>query len=106
MNGSPAAGSGSRGSPPAGVFVRFRAFGISGNLYRLRRAKGKARGGAGGLSTHGFCDIRAPREPTSGGYRMTSLIIEKDRVMDILRRTGAYREGHFEYPSGYHTPYY
>jgi orotate phosphoribosyltransferase len=37
---------------------------------------------------------------------MTSLIIEKDRVMDILRRTGAYREGHFEYPSGYHTPYY
>lgn len=37
---------------------------------------------------------------------MSSLIIEKDRVMDILRRTGAFREGHFEHPAGYHTPTY
>jgi len=26
--------------------------------------------------------------------------------MNILRRTGAYREGHFVYPSGQHTPHY
>jgi orotate phosphoribosyltransferase len=26
--------------------------------------------------------------------------------MQILRRTGAYREGHFIYPSGKHTPHY
>lgn len=37
---------------------------------------------------------------------MSSLIMEKDRVMEILERTGAYREGHFEHPAGYHTPYY
>lgn len=35
-----------------------------------------------------------------------SLIIEKARAMEILERTGAYREGHFEYPSGFHTPHY
>lgn len=35
-----------------------------------------------------------------------SLIIEKSRAMEILERTGAYREGHFEYPSGFHTPHY
>jgi orotate phosphoribosyltransferase len=35
-----------------------------------------------------------------------SLIIEKSRVMEILERTGAYREGHFEYPAGFHTPHY
>ena len=37
---------------------------------------------------------------------MTSLIMSKDRVMDVLRRTGAYREGHFEHPKGFHTPQY
>jgi orotate phosphoribosyltransferase len=26
--------------------------------------------------------------------------------MEILKRTGAYREGHFVYPSGKHTPHY
>ncbi len=26
--------------------------------------------------------------------------------MEILKRTGAYREGHFVYPSGSHTPHY
>ena len=37
---------------------------------------------------------------------MSSLIMEKDRVMELLKRTGAYREGHFEHPAGYHTPHY
>lgn len=35
-----------------------------------------------------------------------SLIIEPSRALEILARTGAYREGHFEYPSGFHTPHY
>jgi orotate phosphoribosyltransferase len=35
-----------------------------------------------------------------------SLIIEKSTAMGILERTGAYREGHFEYPAGFHTPHY
>jgi orotate phosphoribosyltransferase len=35
-----------------------------------------------------------------------SLIIEPSRALEILSRTGAYREGHFEYPSGFHTPHY
>ena len=34
------------------------------------------------------------------------LIPEPDDVMQILKRTGAYREGHFVYPSGKHTPHY
>src|ERR1043166_7248236 len=34
------------------------------------------------------------------------LIPEQDEVMAILKRTGAYREGHFVYPSGQHTPHY
>jgi orotate phosphoribosyltransferase len=37
---------------------------------------------------------------------MSSLIMEKDRVMELLKKTGAYREGHFEHPAGYHTPTY
>jgi orotate phosphoribosyltransferase len=37
---------------------------------------------------------------------MPRLIPEQDEVMNILRRTGAYREGHFVYPSGQHTPHY
>ena len=37
---------------------------------------------------------------------MVSLIPSPDAVMQILKRTGAYREGHFVYPSGKHTPYY
>ena len=37
---------------------------------------------------------------------MSSLIMSKDRVMDLLRRSGAYREGHFEHPAGHHTPTY
>ena len=35
-----------------------------------------------------------------------SLIIDKSRAMEILARTGAYREGCFEYPSCFLTPHY
>ncbi len=37
---------------------------------------------------------------------MPKLIPSQEEVMDILRRTGAYREGHFVYPTGRHTPHY
>jgi orotate phosphoribosyltransferase len=37
---------------------------------------------------------------------MVNLIPSADIVMQILKRTGAYREGHFVYPSGKHTPHY
>lgn len=37
---------------------------------------------------------------------MPRLIPDQSEVMEILRRTGAFREGHFVYPSGQHTPHY
>lgn len=37
---------------------------------------------------------------------MVNLIPSPEIVMQILKRTGAYREGHFVYPSGKHTPHY
>jgi orotate phosphoribosyltransferase len=37
---------------------------------------------------------------------MVNLIPSSAAVMQILTRTGAYREGHFVYPSGKHTPHY
>ena len=37
---------------------------------------------------------------------MVNLIPSPHEVMQILKRTGAYREGHFVYPSGKHTPHY
>ncbi len=37
---------------------------------------------------------------------MVQLIPSSDAVMQMLKRTGAYREGHFVYPSGQHTPHY
>lgn len=37
---------------------------------------------------------------------MVELVPTQDQVMGILRRTGAFREGHFVYPSGKHTPHY
>src|SRR5215207_2046633 len=37
---------------------------------------------------------------------MVQLVPTQDAVMGILRRTGAFREGHFVYPSGKHTPHY
>src|SRR5215207_3380813 len=37
---------------------------------------------------------------------MPQLIPPQEEVMEILRKTGAYREGHFVYPNGQHTPHY
>src|SRR5918998_1022726 len=37
---------------------------------------------------------------------MVQLVPSQDDVMAILKRTGAFREGHFVYPSGRHTPHY
>jgi len=37
---------------------------------------------------------------------MPQLIPEPDQVLEMLKKTGAYREGHFVYPSGQHTPHY
>src|SRR6188474_2459039 len=38
--------------------------------------------------------------------RMVELIPSQDALMQILTRTGAFREGHFIYPNGKHTPHY
>src|SRR5215210_7713435 len=38
--------------------------------------------------------------------RMVELIPSPDAVMQILKRTGAFREGHFVYPNGKHSPHY
>jgi orotate phosphoribosyltransferase len=37
---------------------------------------------------------------------MVELIPSPDAVMTILKRTGAFREGHFIYPNGKHSPHY
>ena len=37
---------------------------------------------------------------------MPQLIPPQQEVMEILKKTGAYREGHFVYPNGQHTPHY
>ncbi len=37
---------------------------------------------------------------------MPRLIPEQNEVLEMLKRTGAFREGHFVYPSGQHTPHY
>jgi orotate phosphoribosyltransferase len=37
---------------------------------------------------------------------MVNLIPSPENVMQILQRTGAFREGHFVYPSGKHTAHY
>ncbi len=37
---------------------------------------------------------------------MPRLIPDSGEVMEILKKSGAYREGHFVYPSGQHTPHY
>jgi orotate phosphoribosyltransferase len=37
---------------------------------------------------------------------MVQLIPSPDAVMQILKRTGAFREGHFVYPNGKHSPHY
>src|ERR1044072_2754853 len=37
---------------------------------------------------------------------MPRLIPEQSEALEILKKTGAFREGHFVYPSGQHTPHY
>src|ERR671924_1710798 len=37
---------------------------------------------------------------------MVELIPSQDSLMQILTRTGAFREGHFIYPNGKHSPHY
>jgi orotate phosphoribosyltransferase len=37
---------------------------------------------------------------------MPRLIPEQTQVLEMLKSSGAYREGHFVYPSGQHTPHY
>ena len=37
---------------------------------------------------------------------MVDLIPSPETVMQILKRTGAFREDHFVYPNGKHSPYY
>ncbi len=37
---------------------------------------------------------------------MVELIPSQEAVMQILKRTGAFREGHFIYPNGKHSPHY
>lgn len=37
---------------------------------------------------------------------MVELIPTQDTIMQILKRTGAFREGHFVYPNGNHSPHY
>ncbi|HKO61799.1 MAG TPA: phosphoribosyltransferase family protein [Pyrinomonadaceae bacterium] len=37
---------------------------------------------------------------------MVELIPSPDTVMQILKKTGAFREGHFVYPNGKHSPHY
>ena len=37
---------------------------------------------------------------------MVQLIPSSEEVMQTLKETGAFREGHFIYPSGQHTPHY
>ncbi len=37
---------------------------------------------------------------------MVELIPSQDAIMQILKRTGAFREGHFVYPNGKHSPHY
>src|SRR3954447_15997007 len=37
---------------------------------------------------------------------MVELIPSQEALMQILKRTGAFREGHFVYPNGKHSPHY
>ena len=37
---------------------------------------------------------------------MIDLIPSPDSIMQILKKTGAFREGHFVYPNGKHSPHY
>src|SRR6185436_4709067 len=43
---------------------------------------------------------------TNQEHPMVELIPSQDSVMQILKKTGAFREGHFVYPNGKHSPHY
>jgi orotate phosphoribosyltransferase len=50
--------------------------------------------------------LRAQNYQTQLENHMVELIPSQDAVMQILKRTGAFREGHFVYPNGKHSPHY
>jgi orotate phosphoribosyltransferase len=56
----------------------------------------------GGISLSSFI----PHPFLSLEQKMVDLIPSTETVMQILKRTGAFREGHFVYPNGKHSPYY
>src|SRR5215212_7367939 len=45
-------------------------------------------------------------QTTNPENHMVELIPSQEAVMQILQRTGAFREGHFVYPKGKHSPHY
>src|SRR5918995_2307074 len=59
------------------------------------------------LSGFDFSSFILPLHPSQVPERkMVDLIPSTETVMQILKRTGAFREGHFVYPNGKHSPYY
>src|SRR5215218_10244047 len=50
--------------------------------------------------------LRTENAQSKQENRMVELIPSQDAVMQILKKTGAFREGHFVYPSGKHSPHY
>src|SRR6266567_7471628 len=53
-----------------------------------------------------LCDAKISDEKISRSKKMVDLIPSSDSVMQILKRTGAFRVGHFVYPTGKHSPHY
>ncbi|HET6973045.1 MAG TPA: phosphoribosyltransferase family protein [Pyrinomonadaceae bacterium] len=56
----------------------------------------------------GVIDVCSRRATTKHKLEndMVELIPSQEAVMQILKRTGAFREGHFIYPNGKHSPHY
>src|SRR6476660_9881909 len=52
------------------------------------------------------CVIDVCCAPKKQERRLRQLIPSQDTLMQILKRTGAFREGHFIYPNGKHSPHY
>ena len=50
--------------------------------------------------------LRTENAQSKQENRMVQLIPSQEAVMQILTRTGAFREGHFLYPNGKHSPHY
>lgn len=57
-----------------------------------------------GLASHPSSFLLHPSQDLE--RKMVDLIPSTETVMQILKRTGAFREGHFVYPNGKHSPYY